>query len=264
MIAPPAAIDYRLVWFQHFHKAAGTSVIEMARQNGEQFFPRHENGNPLDAAGRPIPLWQFSPDELLAFVDDCQSQGVSFVATEWGVPHLECLAADPRVRLVTCLRDPLKRLVSNYYYDLYGGHTEARSLEAYPESGPDAFCHPNYYCHMLGAEACEAAAAGSTPFQRAQARLALFDYCGTVEAGLDRLARALGWQAADVRENTSDAGAGQLVNDLLKGRLRSVFYRLRYPKAPPPKHFRAEFRRRNQWDLALYAQVKGLSQRTSL
>ncbi len=259
MMTPPAAIDYHLVWFQHFHKAAGTSVIELARQNGERFFPRHENGNPLDDAGQPIPLWRFSPTQLQAFVDDCEARGVSFVATEWGVPHLECLAQDPRVRLVTCLRDPLKRFVSNYYYDLYGGHTDARSLETYPGSGPEAFCQHNYYCRMLGADGDGAEDPGEARFRRAQARLALFDYCGTVEAGLERLAQAVGWQPADVRENASDAHAGQLVKALLKGRLRSVYYRLRFPKSPPPEAFRAEFRHRNRWDLALYAQVQGLA-----
>ena len=39
---------YRLVWFQHLHKAAGTYVIRRAMANGETFWPEHENGNPVD------------------------------------------------------------------------------------------------------------------------------------------------------------------------------------------------------------------------
>ena len=35
---------YRLVWFQHLHKAAGTYVIRRAMANGETFGPEHENG----------------------------------------------------------------------------------------------------------------------------------------------------------------------------------------------------------------------------
>jgi len=38
--------EYRLVWFQHLQKAAGSTIIQMAIQNDETLFSVHENGNP--------------------------------------------------------------------------------------------------------------------------------------------------------------------------------------------------------------------------
>lgn len=250
-----AGQPYRLVWFQHFHKAAGTSVIELARRNGEHLYPRHANGNPLGDDGQPLALWQLDPAGLTAFVDDCQGQGVSFVATEWGVPHLETLAADPRVVLVTCLRRPLQRLVSNYYYDVYGGYTAARRLEAYPDSSPTPFCRHNYYCRLLAGQAGAAGEIGETDFQRARARLACFDYCGVVEQGLEPLARWLGWTVQGAHENRSDGGALQLLKDLGRGRWTQVKDRLLHPRRPPDAAFCAAFAHASQWDLRLYALV---------
>ena len=51
--------EYRLVWFQHLHKAAGTYVIRRAIANGERLFPNNENGNPCNHNG-VIPLWEMS------------------------------------------------------------------------------------------------------------------------------------------------------------------------------------------------------------
>ena len=63
--------EYRLVWFQHLHKAAGTYVIRRAIANGERLFPNNENGNPCNHNG-VIPLWEMSERELTKFIDTCQ------------------------------------------------------------------------------------------------------------------------------------------------------------------------------------------------
>ena len=82
---------YRLVWFQHLHKAAGTYVIRRAMANGEIFWPSHENGNPLEK-NEPIELWKMSSTELISFIDKCVERGVTFVACEWGGPDFAALA----------------------------------------------------------------------------------------------------------------------------------------------------------------------------
>jgi len=258
-----AGRPYRLVWFQHFHKAAGTSIIELARRNGERFYPRHENGNPVGGDGRPLALWRLPAAALSAFVDDCQRQGVSFVATEWGVPALETLADDPRVVLVTCLRHPLQRLISNYYYDLYGGYTAARRLDAYPDSSREAFCRHNYYCRMLAGKAEETGEIGEQDFLRARARLACFDHCDVVERGLEPLAHRLGWTIHAVHENKSDAVPARILKDLCRGRWRQVLYRIVDPKRQPEAAFCTAFARLSEWDLRLYElveQARGRSQ----
>ena len=35
---------YRLVWFQHLHKAAGTYIIRRAMANGEKFLTGYHSG----------------------------------------------------------------------------------------------------------------------------------------------------------------------------------------------------------------------------
>ena len=66
---------YRLVWFQHLHKAAGTYVIRRAMANGETFWPNHENGNPVNN-GEVIPLWKMNSNELTSFIDECEEKGL--------------------------------------------------------------------------------------------------------------------------------------------------------------------------------------------
>ncbi len=56
--------EYRLIWFQHFHKAAGTSIINLAELNNERFWPYHKNANPTDSKGNLIELWKYSEDKL--------------------------------------------------------------------------------------------------------------------------------------------------------------------------------------------------------
>ena len=85
--------DYRLVWFQHLHKAAGTYVIRRAMANGETFWPEHSNGNPR-VDGQLVPLWEMSSDQLTSFIDECEKKGVTFVACEWGGPDFQTLAND--------------------------------------------------------------------------------------------------------------------------------------------------------------------------
>ncbi|MBF0452929.1 MAG: hypothetical protein HQK75_19670 [Candidatus Magnetomorum sp.] len=60
---------YRLIWFQHFHKAAGTSIVDLARTNNEVFWSNHENGNPKDSNGNFIELWNYSQYMLKQFID---------------------------------------------------------------------------------------------------------------------------------------------------------------------------------------------------
>ena len=38
--------EYRLVWFQHLHKAAGTVIINMAKANQEILYNPNNNANP--------------------------------------------------------------------------------------------------------------------------------------------------------------------------------------------------------------------------
>ncbi|MDJ0615333.1 MAG: hypothetical protein QNJ63_01085 [Calothrix sp. MO_192.B10] len=52
MILSKTNDKYRLIWFQHFHKAGGTSIVKFAQSNSEVLYPCHLNGNPLSPDGR--------------------------------------------------------------------------------------------------------------------------------------------------------------------------------------------------------------------
>tara|TARA_B110000444_G_scaffold261290_1_gene312378 strand:- start:2128 stop:2844 length:717 start_codon:yes stop_codon:yes gene_type:complete len=173
---------YRLVWFQHLHKAAGTYVIRRAMANGETFWPVHENGNPV-RNGEVIPLWDMSSEDLTSFVDECQAQGVTFVACEWGGADFEALANDERVELLTCLRHPIKRLVSNYNYDHYWMWTKAKSYQEYLEEG-NLHSSPEYYTRIF--------ARGKLDLDYAKSNITLFNHVIIAEQGMDAL-NQLGW-----------------------------------------------------------------------
>ena len=111
--------EYRLIWFQHLHKAAGTLIVNMAKANNEVLYDPNNNGNPSDEKGSTMPLWKYDKSRLLDFINDCEDKGVTFVASEFGAPDFKMLAGDSRIKLITCFRDPVKRLVSNYNYDYY-------------------------------------------------------------------------------------------------------------------------------------------------
>lgn len=258
---------YRLIWFQHFHKAGGTSVIRLAKINGENLFPRHNNGLPkyseqtLDCPGytrqesqKRIRLEKFSDMDLTAFVDYCERCHVTFVATEWGLPNLDILKQDQRVVLITCLRHPLSRFVSNFYFNLYEGVTRVTEIEKFENSRNKLFLMPNYYCRILARNSDRAIAVNSYQFLQAQAELEKFDHCLILEQGFQPLQAALGWTHVTMRANTRPSLFNlRYVYRLLKhGRLNGLVHQLIYRKKPLSSSFIERFHDRNRWDLRLY------------
>lgn len=134
---------YRLIWFQHLHKAAGTTIVELAKNNMENFYSNHKNGNPYDENDEMIEIWKFDKNDLKSFVDDCERKKITFVATEWGSPNFKILSEDSRVVLITAIRDPIDRLISNYYYDLFKGFTKEKDIISFLDT--QLFNTSNYY-----------------------------------------------------------------------------------------------------------------------
>ena len=144
-------------------------MIRRAMANAETFWPNHENGNPVNN-GEVIPLWKMNSSELTSFIDECEEKAVTFVACEWGGPDYETLAKDERVTMLTCLRHPIKRLVSNYNYDHYWMWTKAASYQEYLAEG-HLHSSPEYYTKIF--------ARGELNSNKAKSNLELFDaQCG--------------------------------------------------------------------------------------
>lgn len=248
---------YRLIWFQHLSKAAGTTVIELARQNGEQFYPRHSNANPRSEDGALIRLWDLDSLSLTAFVDECQSRGVTFVATEWGSPLFEVLAGDDRVLLLTSLRDPVERFLSSYYYSYYRGDTSRRTPLSYLGTGW-IYSHPNYYTRVFSRQYTTDHTVDRSDFECARAQLALFDHHVIVERenAFSRLAEALGWSHLSIHANPTRLNAWRVLKMLLKGRIRLLLRRTLHPRRRPPAEVIAHLREQNAWDEQLYRQLR--------
>jgi len=246
---------YRLIWFQHFHKAAGTSIINLAKVNQENFWPHHNNGNPTDGSGNDLRLWEYSTNELDNFIDSCEQKNVTFVATEWGLPEIEHLSSDNRVLLVTCIRNPLDRYVSNFYYDLYNGYTDARTLYDYQASRERVITTFNYYSRILLSVKDCSAQISPEEFEVALSILGKFNICTLLDNGLDQLCKLLSWRYEYTYSNQVSTNLTVIIKLLIRGKLKLAYLRLKYPKVTPSEDFIKHFKSENVWDIKLYNQI---------
>ena len=151
-----------LIWFQHFHKAGGSSFVTAARESGRKLFMPNRNGNPVADDGNYLPLWAWKESELRAWLQLQAGSGVNFIACEWGFPPDLLAIRSSDLYLFTIVRHPVERLLSNFYYDVLNGYTHVRDIDAYMELDPD-YTKPDYYTRLLtgysGKEATREAAA---------------------------------------------------------------------------------------------------------
>ncbi len=255
---------YRLVWFQHFHKAGGSSVIELAQASGERFYPANANGNPLDEHGKTIPLWQFDEQALIEFVDSCEEQGVTFVATEWGSPDFRALAKDPRVVSVTCLRDPFSRIMSCYQFDMHYAFTTAVSIFDYYDHHSLAFRQRDYHVNSLAAGTGLSHVAGSQGLTRAKENLAAIDHVVVLEGKhpFRKIVEALGWLDVSPKANARRTPARMFARAILRGSCSAlnnaiwlnITYRLRDQDA-----FKRHFEAVNGRDADLFSYARDLA-----
>ncbi len=227
-------------------------VVPAALKNGQTLFPQQRNANPVASDGTPIPLWDLGPGELTGFVDHCESSGVTFVATEWAAPDLAVLASDPRVALITCLRDPLERFLSNFYYDYYFGNTSRATPGDYANSGR-SFTMYNYYCRILSRHDASPEPVGPRQYERARRALSLFDCRVLLERpdALSVLADPLGWSRTDGHDNRTAPTFRHFLEFLAARRLLPFWRPLTRPRVRPSPEFEARFRLENEWDYRL-------------
>lgn len=158
-----------VLFFEHSHKAGGTTIVTIARSNAE--LPQLEkNGRPLTQTKASLSLtpqlvefWAMEPKAALSYFASVlrERKGPLFVAAEsnWPSPaHL--LAPDP-VSYVLVVRHPIDRLVSLFWWRrrYSGGRSKpAHQLAATlpPEQFLDAMLQneTNYYVRMFSQGAC--------------------------------------------------------------------------------------------------------------
>lgn len=250
--------EYRLIWFQHFHKAAGTSIINLAELNNERFWPDHKNGNPTDSKGNLIELWKYSEDKLEQFVDRCEAENITFVATEWGLPHITTLARDARVKLITCLRNPLSRFISNFYYDLYYGYNTVKTMEDYVGINGKSNTMFNYYIRILSGHNINPNDIDDVIYLKGKKALSEFDLCIIMESGFLELESELGWTVTEVHSNRLSLSIRKLLIFMVTGKWRFLLPLILYPKIIIDSEFIRYFNAGNSWDIQLYNDFKEL------
>ena len=135
----------KLVWFVHCHKCAGTSLIKAMVKSGYRVFPKSINGNPCDDNGEPIDFSKFSPTELYDFIDLALQDNISLICSEFTHPSFDLLLTREDVMVITVIRNPISRLVSNWAFDYVMGYkSSCFDLKAYV-SQRYAWCSPSFF-----------------------------------------------------------------------------------------------------------------------
>jgi len=134
------------VLFLHFHKAAGSSIVNYFDEKGLISVP-NRNGNPLNPTGSLYKLWEMDDAALSLVLDELDRAGNYFVAVEWGIPNLK-LFRDKGYKVVTVIREPKERLISNYRFDIRY-FIKNTPFDIYIDSPQIAYQRPDYYSYMI-------------------------------------------------------------------------------------------------------------------
>ena len=249
----------RLIWFQHFHKSAGSAIVQLAKLNAETFYPNHRNGNPYDDDGVILPIWEFSERDTEDFVERCLKSNVSFIATEWGCPNFSWLKNLPNVISITMIRDPWTRLKSNYYYDMLERYERMMSISDYYFHHSLTYRQPNYYLKSLYRGAGNSKVSKKTLVNEAMENFRNIDFAGalTNEREMENLCRYLQWRYKPLATNRKPGlmlGAirGAMRGDLLYAVRRKRIERDAWSGA---SGFLRKFERYNAEDIAFYQKV---------
>lgn len=256
----------RLIWFQHLHKAGGTSLVELAKLSGERLYPYNVNGNPLDENGRELPIWEYNKEQLAGFVEQCFELEVSFVSVEWALPMIDVLAGDPRVRLVTVMRDPFRRFASNYRYDIRYGYIALCDADTYLNSSMEINIdgHPyghklsNYYTRYWSGEKLGGKQeVDNRTFERALENLKKMDVTMFLEdENPFKAMQRFGWEKLELHANPGEYDRILILKDFLKGRWQKTYRMLKNRPMDVGADFKDRFFETNYWDIDLYDRVK--------
>lgn len=137
-----------LIWFQHFHKAGGSSLVRAAQDAGKRLYRPNKNGNPVLEDGEYIQLWSLEKNELKNWLKEQSASGIEFIACEWGYPRDLLSINFPNLRIISVMRHPVERVISNFYYDALNGYTKSRDILDYITLTP-SYTRPDYYTRLL-------------------------------------------------------------------------------------------------------------------
>ncbi|MFC0019671.1 hypothetical protein [Roseibacillus persicicus] len=253
--------NHKLIWFQHLHKCAGSTVVELARLNGETFPERHRNGNPCDKSGRHLPIWEYGEDELNSFVDGLISRGVTFTASEQGSPNFQSLVERKEIILVTGLRSPRKRYFSAYrhHYCRGGGQVPRAPEKFWRSQSARLWSYENYFTRVFSEIGITERELTQADVELALSNLAKFENIYNVENSdwLKEFASALNWQVQGLAENRNvDQNIRSASRSLLRGDF-GQFVRRILVKKKLSQRVLDRFAEKNAMDEILYSTLFG-------
>jgi len=150
-----SSLDKELIVFLHFKKAAGSFIVKNFLNNGFKLHNPNKNGNPYNKRGEEVEFWNYSKKEFDRWINKIKKNRVNFIACEWNFfkPPIDNYSG---IHLITCLRDPYNRLISNYKFDVmnYGkSNYKYKNIKNYVNNAVEparsfTFNKPNYYIRM--------------------------------------------------------------------------------------------------------------------
>jgi len=98
----------------HFHKAGGTTINALFDKYCK--WEPNKNGNPW-LNNNIIPFWNYKKDKFNIFKNILHKKGIEFVAFEWNYFKFFNEIDYKNIELITCIREPYKRFISNMIVD---------------------------------------------------------------------------------------------------------------------------------------------------
>jgi hypothetical protein len=231
----------------------------MANENNETLYPQHNNGNPLHSNKEPIALWEKDESDLRHFIDRCEQIGVTFVATEWGLPDVKLINNDPRTVLITIIREPLSRFISNYKFSYYNHFTDTITIDQYIDC-LGLHTSFNYYTRIFSGTDSHNEPVNNEQYRAATLALDNFDIVQPLEENKPhkKIANYLEWKATTSKhQNSTSLTMRHMAHRLKNGDLKYLYRRFLGQK---PKINRESFKKyfieENMWDLRLYNYIR--------
>lgn len=239
-----------MILFQHFHKAGGSSIVAMLKRADLCFHTSNLNGNPwTEGKERLIPFWAFGGAELTDWLADIEARGVEVICSEWAFFGLATRGVWSALTLVTCLRDPMERMISGYCSS--GGDDRWKGIERWYDQATlrrklapgekmvVTHNHRNHYVRLLsGRSDTIEGELIEKDLEAAQETLAMFDSVLILElAPSFRLLERYGVTGPPIHRNKRSPKRRAQISDA----------------------FRRRFIEENQLDYALYREARTIS-----
>lgn len=105
-----------IILFLHFHKCAGTSVNSAF--NNFKKYPLNKNGNPYKTKDEILQFWNYNSLDFENFKKALIENNIEFIALEWNFFKNYNAINFSNIELITVMRDPYERYVSNMLHEL--------------------------------------------------------------------------------------------------------------------------------------------------